>query len=100
MNKKPKTLYEYDVRHQLQKHKITQGCLPVPVDTEHYHSRWRCRTRSHDFHGWDNMRDAKAAELLQTTKEISDLQAHRDKIFKSMKEKNERQRDKTCQDMA
>ena len=87
MKDKPKTLYQYDMHHKLQRHKITQTCLPVPVSPELRSNRWRCRTRNHDFHGWDNIKDAKKDEIATVTTEISVLQAHRDKIFKSLEKK-------------
>lgn len=75
MQKKPKTLYMYDLNMRLRKQNVTDACILEIMDHEPDGTRWHCHDGQRygiDFYGYDTLQGAKAAEILNTVSIISE----------------------------
>jgi len=78
---KPKTLYQYNTHHQLEKHKVASGCNPQKI-CDWPGPRYRCRTEKHDFYGWSKLKDARSEEISLACDAIHKLKLHLESLIK------------------
>jgi len=65
------------------KHMMTEECAPQVIEDKIWGTLWRCRHGSfHDFYGYGQRKEAKSEEIVQTKKNICDLQSWLAKLTK------------------
>jgi hypothetical protein len=65
------------------KHMMTDECAPQIVEEKRWGTLWRCRhDPHHDFYGYGQRKEAKDEEIVQTKKNICDLQNWLTKLTK------------------
>ena len=83
---RPRTLFEFSLDTlTIERHCVTEHCLPACIGHAPYPERWRCRTEKHDHYGYALRKDAKESGRAQ----IKALQIKLARALNSLKEGQE-----------
>jgi hypothetical protein len=83
MPQRPKTLYRYDLNKNCMKHMMTEECAPQVIEEKRWGTLWRCRhDNGYDFYGYGKRQEAKDEEIVNTKKNIIELQQWLGKLTK------------------